>query len=192
MDKRHFLHTTVTADIKRRIKAAAAAEFIAPSAWLRRVAIRALPSQPHALNRGGPDEGPADTWERRLYVRLTAEDSLLLRARAFARGLRPATYAAVLVRSHLRSLSPLPKDELLALRSAVSELGALTRELHRIAHALAKEGRTTAPDQPDLPAVVRLCQALRSDTKALIRANVNSWELGRPATLTAFRQDARP
>ena len=187
MDKRHFLHTTVTADIKRRIKAAAAAEFIAPSAWLRRVAIRALPAQPHVLNRGGPEEGPADAWERRLYVRLSAEDSLLLRARAFARGLRPATYAAVLVRSHLRSLSPLPKDELLALRCAVSELGALTRELHRIAHVLGQDGQAASPDQPDLPAVLRLCQALRSETKALIRANVNSWEIGRPLSVAAGR-----
>lgn len=191
MTTRHFLHTTVTADIKRRIKAAAAAEFLAPSAWLRRLAIRALPSQPHVLNHGGPDEGPADTWERRLYVRLTVEDSLLLRARAFARGLRPATYAAVLIRSHLRSLSPLPKDELLALRCAVSELGALTRELHRIAHVLAQEGRAAGPDQPDLSAVVRLCQALRSDTKALIRANVNSWEIGRPASAAESHHGAR-
>lgn len=189
MDKRHFLHTTVTAGIKRRIKAAAAAEFIAPSAWLRRVAIRALPSQPHVLSRGEPDEGPAEAWERRLYVRLPAEDSLLLRARAFARGLRPATYAAVLVRSHLRSLSPLPKDELLALRSVVSELGALTRELHRIAHV--QHDRPAAPEQPDLPAVLRLCQALRSETKALIRANVNSWEIGRHVSVAESPQGAR-
>jgi hypothetical protein len=87
----------------------------------------------------------------------------------------------VLLRSHLRSLSPLPKDELLALGFAVSELGALTRELHRIAHVLSQEGRAAAPEQPDLRAVARLCQVLRSDTKALIRANVNSWEIGRPS-----------
>jgi hypothetical protein len=73
-----------------------------------------------------------------------SKDSLLLKARAPARGLRPATYVAVLLRSHLRGLSPLPKDELLALRCAVSELGALTRELHRIAHVLGQEGRAAA------------------------------------------------
>lgn len=179
MDKRHFLHTTVTADIKRRIKAAAAAEFVTPTAWLRRVAIRALPPQPLDLVRGEPEEGPWDR-DNRLYVRLGSEDSLLLKTRALARGMRPATYIGVLIRSHLRSLRPLPKDELLALRCAVSELGALTRELHRIAHVLAQQDRATAPEQPDLPAVLRLCQVLRSDTKALIRANVNSWELGRP------------
>ena len=192
MPKRYFLHTTVAADIKRRIKAAAAAEFITPAAWLRRVAIRALPSQPLALARSRSDDDSAKPWDRRLYVRISPEDSLLLKARALARGIRPATYAAVLVRSHLRSLSPLPKDELLTLRCAVSELGALTRELHRIAHALAQQGRAAAPEQPDLPAVLRLCQALRSETKALIRANVNSWEIGRPPSAVAFQDPVRP
>ncbi len=191
MDNRHFLHTTVTADIKRRVKAAAAAEFVTPTAWLRRVAIRALPPQPLDLVRGEPEEGPVD-WENRLYVRVGPEDSLLLKARALARGMRPATYIGVLVRSHLRSLRPLPKDELLALRRAVSELGALTRELHRIAYALGQDRQPTFPDQPDLPAVLRLCQALRSDTKALIRANVNSWEIGRPLSAAASCRPVRP
>jgi transposase-like protein len=48
------------------------------------------------------------------------------------------------VRSHLQSLSPLPKYELLAFRRALSELGALTRELHRIAHAFGQGGQAAA------------------------------------------------
>ena len=192
MLKRYFLHTTVTAEAKRRIKAAAEAEFLTPAAWLRRLVMRALPSQPPILERSGPDQGSAELCERRLYIRISPEDFLLLKARALARGTRPATYVGVLVRSHLRSLSPVPKDELLALRRAVSELGALTRELHRIAHMLGQHGRAAASEQPDLPAVLRLCQALRSETKALIRANVNSWEIGRPASVTASRYPVRP
>jgi hypothetical protein len=65
------------------------------------------------------------------------------------------------------------------LKRAVSELGALTRDLHRIAYLLAQEGGCAAPEQPDLRAVARLCQTVRSDTKALISANVTSWEIGR-------------
>ncbi len=72
------------------------------------------------------------------------------KARALARGMKLATYPGVLLRSHLQRLSPLPKDELLALRRAVSELGALTRELHRIALALGQQSRPAAPEQPDL------------------------------------------
>lgn len=191
MVTRHIAHATVRAEIKRRIKAAAEAELITPSAWLRRVAIQALASQPRVHERSESAEVSSDLRDRRLLVRLSPEDSLLLKARALARGMRPATYVAVLLRSHLRGLSPLPKDELLALRCAVSELGALTREIHRIAHVLGQEGRAGAPEQPDLRAVARLCQVLRSDTKALIRANVNSWEIGRPLTASASRHQTR-
>lgn len=191
MAKRHIAHASVTAETKRRIKAAAEAELVTPSAWLRRVIIRALASQPRVLEQSESADLSADLRDRRLHVRISPEDSLLLKARALARGLRPATYLAVLLRSHLRALSPLPKDELLTLRRTVSELGALIRVLHRIAHVLGQEDRAAAPEQPDLRAVARLCQVLRSDTKALIRANVNSWELGRPLTASASRRQTQ-
>ena len=192
MATRHFVpHATVTAETKRGINAAAEAELITPTAWLRRVIIRALSSQTRVPERGESDAVSADLADRRLYVRISPEDSLLLKARALARGMRPATYVAVLLRSHLRSLSPLPKDELLALRCAVSELGALTRELHRIAHVLEQQGPGAATEQADLRAVTRLCQLLRSDTKDLIRANVNSWELGRAPNSPTSRHNAR-
>jgi len=125
-------------------------------------------------------------------VRFNPDDSLLLEARALARGMRPATYASVLIRSHLRSLAPLPNDELLVLKRAVSDLGALTRELQTIVHLLEQRGQAGTPGQPDLQAVVRLCKILRSDTKALIRANVNSWEIGRPlSSASASRYPAK-
>jgi hypothetical protein len=56
-----------------------------------------------------------------MLVRLRAEDRLLLDARAEARGMRPATYVSVLIRSHLRNLKPLPKDEFLALKRTIGE-----------------------------------------------------------------------
>src|ERR1700685_2491042 len=45
--------------------------------------------------------------------------------RAAARGMAPATYVSVLTRAHLRSLAPLPKDELQALKRTVGELGSI-------------------------------------------------------------------
>lgn len=181
--KRSILKAAVSGETEQRVKAAAAAEFLTPSAWIRRVVIRALACQPHTPEPSAVEESLPDLRDRRLYVRINSEDALLLKARAFARGMRPATYVSVLVRSHLRSLRPLPKDELLALKRAVSELGALTRDLHCLVHVLDQNGRAdTMPGQLDLHAVVRLCQVLRSDTKALIQANVDSWEIGRPLT----------
>ncbi len=57
-------------------------------------------------------------------IRLGADDQLLLPERAAARGMPPATYVSVLTRAHLRSLAPLPKEELLALKRALAELEA--------------------------------------------------------------------
>ena len=47
--------------------------------------------------------------------------------------MRSATYVSVLVRSHLRNLTPLPKEELTALKRSVAELGAIGRNLNQIA-----------------------------------------------------------
>src|ERR1700681_3807575 len=48
--------------------------------------------------------------DARLSIRLAVEDRILLCNRAIARGMPSATYVAVLVRSHLRNLAPLPKE----------------------------------------------------------------------------------
>lgn len=53
--------------------------------------------------------------DARLYVRLRREDHLLLRERANGRGLA-ATYASMLLRAHLRAMSPLPDRELAELK----------------------------------------------------------------------------
>ena len=68
-------------------------------------------------------------------IRLRPDDQILLGGRAAARGMAPATYVSVLARSHLRSLAPLPKDELPALKRTVGELGNIGRNLNQIAHA---------------------------------------------------------
>jgi hypothetical protein len=59
----------------------------------------------------------------------------------FTRGWRrkawpSATYISVLVRAHLRDLAPLSKDELVVLKQAVTESGAIDRNLKRIARAV--------------------------------------------------------
>ncbi len=81
----------------------------------------------------------------RLMIRLDADDQLLLRERAAARGIAPATYVSVLTRAHLRSLAPLPKEELLALKRAIGELGSIGRNLNRIAHAANQGQLVTVP-----------------------------------------------
>jgi hypothetical protein len=90
-----------------------------------------------------------------------------------------ATYVSVLVRAHLRILSPLPKQELMVLRRAVGELGAMGRNLNQIARAANRGGQVVGPTREDLMAVLRACMGLRDHVAALMQANLATWETGR-------------
>jgi hypothetical protein len=111
-------------------------------------------------------------------IRLRTDDQILLRERAAARGMPPATYVSVLTRSHLRSLSPLPKDELLALKRTLGELGNIGRNLNQIAHAANQGQLVTSPGRNVLEAMLRVCGALRGNLKRVLMANLKSWEQG--------------
>ena len=114
----------------------------------------------------------------RLMIRLRADDQILLRERAAARGMAPATYVSVLTRAHLRSLAPLPREELLGLKRAVAELGSIGRNLNQIARAANQGQLVTSPGRDDLKAMLRICEALRDHVKGLLVANLKSWEHG--------------
>jgi hypothetical protein len=102
----------------------------------------------------------------------------MLNERAAARGMASATYVAVLVRSHLRNLAPLPKQELLALKSAVAEIGAIGRNLNQIARAMNQGQRMAGPGREELRAMLQVGAALRDHVKALLAGNEKSWNQG--------------
>ena len=114
----------------------------------------------------------------RLSIRLAPDDRQLLSERASARGMPSATYVAVLVRSHLRKLTPLPVAELDALKRSIADLGAIGRNLNQIARALNAGGRSDGPGRQDLEAMLRIGVALRDHVRALLRANETSWGRG--------------
>jgi hypothetical protein len=186
----------VSPEMKRQAKTLAERELLTEAAWLKRLIMRELraakePSSPDSVDCiRSPHEGARELSGdvKRVYVRLCPEDWLVLEARAAARGLRPATYLAVLTRSHLRSLAPLPEKEYLALRSTIAELAAIGRNINQIAHA-ANRGRAM-PDSvvADFRAMLKVCEALRDNTKALLKANLVSWKTGHPANSSTTRQ----
>lgn len=176
----------VSAEMKRQVTALAERELLTEAAWLKRLIIRELRTANEASSADSVDpirspsevaRGPSNG-VKRVYVRLCPEDWLLLEARAGARGLRPATYLAVLARSHLRSLAPLPKEEYLALMRSIAELAAIGRNINQIAHA-ANGGRRI-PDSvaAEFRAMLKICEALRANTKSLLKANLTSWNTG--------------
>ena len=178
----------VTAATKQAISEAAARAMLTESAWLKRLLVREMQAardpaatqelprhvdrkRRHDGHKGGPCERP-------ILIRLRTEDRLLLDARSEARGMRPATYVAVLTRSHLRRLAPLPKDEMLALRRSIGELAAIGRNLNQIAKAANDGGRLPGSAREEFRAMLKVCEALRDNTKALLKANLTSWESG--------------
>lgn len=181
-----FLKTRVSPDTKRRVQSAAERQLLTESVWLRRIIDAALAAESGGTQtdeltgaiRGHSSAGRhSSDW--RLYVRLRQEDRLLLCERAAARGMAgAATYASVVIRAHLRKLAPLPRDELVALKQSVAELGAIGRNLNQIARAANQGSRLAGPGRDDLRAILKVCEALRDNVKALIKASVNSWEIG--------------
>jgi hypothetical protein len=181
------LKAHVSPEIKLQAKAVAEREFLSEAAWLKRLVLREIracdaardsegESSPAKGNRRqGREARGSDGGGRPMLVRLRTEDRLLLDARAEARGMRPATYASVLLRSHLRKLTPLPKDEYLALKHSIAMLASIGRNINQIAKAANQSGRIADPAGAEFRAMLKICVALRDNTKALLKANETSW-----------------
>lgn len=188
MGATEILRTRVTPETKARVAEVTQAQLLTESIWLRQLILKELRAvdsedrrERHVGAQGAVVRGRCSM--RRvpasgLYVRLRQEDRLLLHERAAARGMASATYVSVLVRSHLRSLAPLPKDELVALKRVVSELGAVGRNLSQIARAANQGDRVGGAGQDEFRAILKICGALRDHTKTLIKANAASWVSG--------------
>jgi hypothetical protein len=172
-----YVQCRVIPEMKARVRALAEHQQLSESALLKRLLYMALQSGGalKPVEIGKPEKASRNA---RLYVRLRPEDQLLLAERAAARGMAGATYVSVLVRSHLRNLPPLPKAELVALKRSVAELGAIGRNLNQVAHVARDSGRITGPGRDDLRAMLKVSEGLRDHIKALIKTNVDSWELG--------------
>lgn len=169
------LTTWVNRETKTRFEAIARHQGVSDSALLKRL-IDSMLQAGNTTNGVAADDRTCRV--SRLSIRLRPDDQILLRERAAARGMPAATYVSVLTRAHLRSLSPLPKEELLALRRTVSDLGAIGRNLNQIARAANQGERAIGPSREDLRAILRVCKGLRDHVKRLLSANIKSWEQG--------------
>jgi hypothetical protein len=191
-DSRSVLRTYVSTEIKARAHALSEQQFLTESVWLRGLVLSALreltpdktaPGRAARVARATPRQSGSIAHGKgvpaaHFSMRLRQEDRTLLRERASARGMRSATYVSVLVRAHLRHLAPLPTEELIALKRTVAELGAIGRNLNQLARAANSGDRPTGPARDDLLALLKACEAVRANVKALIKANVNAWDLG--------------
>jgi hypothetical protein len=178
MNADHFIVARVSSETKARLHAFAEREQLSESALLRRLVEFVLLKAGLSPIITETSTGARPLRTARLMIRLGRDDQILLRDRAAARGMAPATYVSVLTRAHLRSLAPLPKEELLALKRTLGELGSIGRNLNQIAHAANQGQLVTSPGRNDLEAMLRVCGALRDSLKRVLVANLKSWEQG--------------
>jgi predicted DNA-binding protein len=170
------LTTWVSQQTKQRFAALARHREVSESALLKHLIELTLQTANAELVSTTPIDAARQA--TRLSIRLRPDDQSLLRERARARGVPTATYVSVLIRAHLRSLAPLPKEELLALRRTVAELGAVGRNLNQLARAANQGERVSGAARDDLRALLKVCEGLRDHVRALLAANLRSWEQG--------------
>lgn len=176
------LSTWVSAETKQRFGELARQAGISESSLLRRMVELTLHGT-QVAEAGAFLSSPAKvSRDARLYVRLRPEDHLLLRERASGRGIAAATYVSMLVRAHLRAVVPIPDLELAEIKRSVAALGVVGRNLNQIARVANQTGIANGPSVADLWQLLKACEALRSHTKALLSANVASWESGHAET----------
>jgi hypothetical protein len=172
----------VAPEAKARFRALAEQHRVTESMLLKRLVETAVLIQTGALSVENADPIEPVPRNARVFVRLRPEDHVLLRERAAGRGMATATYASIVLRTHLRAVAPFPERMLVELKRAVAELGAIGRNLNQIARIANQAGRIAGPSSQDLQAHLRACTGLRDRVKELIRANILSWESGHAET----------
>jgi hypothetical protein len=167
----------VTSEMKERFAAVARYQALSESALLKRlveaalVAVVAVKPQVTQAVEPVPVGG-------KISVRLRSDDLLLLRERARARAMPTSTYVSLLIRSHLRSVTPLPTAELDVLKRSVAEISAIGRNLNQIARAVNQGEGSNGSSKADLQALLRALNGMRVHIKSLINSNLESWRSG--------------
>jgi hypothetical protein len=172
-----FIQCRVSAATKEALRAAAERQQLSESALVKRmIELMLHTAAPPDMTVGTSNDRPKRL--ARLYVRLSSGDWSLLRERAGARCVAPATYVSNLIRAHVRGVPPLLKEELDAVRRSVAALRAIGNNLNQIARASHQNGHATGPNREDVRAMLKICEGLRNHVHGLMRANVMSWQSG--------------
>ena len=167
----------VTSEMKERFRAVACYQGLSESTLLKRLVEAALLTAA-AVRPQVPESIEPVAVGGKISVRLRTDDLLLLRERAKARAMPTSTYMSLLLRSHLRSVTPLPTAELDVLKRSVAEISAIGRNLNQIARAVNQGEGPTVASKADLQALLRALNGMRVHIKSLINSNLESWRSG--------------
>ena len=88
------------------------------------------------------------------------------------------TYAAALIRAHVRLDPPMPLEELARLERSLAEMSAIGRRLIQIAGAVREGKGVDSGLREELAAVLLAMEDLRRALRELVKINRISWESG--------------
>ena len=92
--------------------------------------------------------------------------------------MRYTTYAAALIRAHVRANPPMPLEELARLERSLAEISAIGRRINQIAGAV-REGQGIDPElRVELAAALQAMEDLRRALGEVVKINRISWESG--------------
>ena len=112
----------------------------------------------------------------RITLRLRPGDGKWLRLRAHSRGMKYTTYAAALIRAHVRADPPMPIEELARLERSLAEVSAMGRRLSQIARGMRDEHGVDPGLREELAAVLRAVNEVRHAVREVVKVNRISWE----------------
>ena len=124
---------------------------------------------------GDESHGEAGDGDR-ITLRLRPGDGKWLRQRAQRRGMKYTTYAAALIRAHVRADPPMPFEELALLERSLAAISAIGRRLSQIGGAVSERQRVNPGLCAELAAVLPAVEELRHALREVVRVNRISWE----------------
>jgi hypothetical protein len=166
--------TRVPPDTRAHFAALAARHQLSESGLLAKMVNEVLRSN----SAGSRDSNAEGVAADRITLRLRQGDRALAARRAHARGMKTASYLALLIHNHVRDAAVLSPNELDQIKVAGARLAALGRQLRMF----GMPNTLPAPVAPDLSAAIasvrREVEAAREATAAIVRRNLISWGTG--------------
>jgi hypothetical protein len=175
--------TRVSPDTRAHFVALAARHHLSASSLLAKMIDEVLKTHGENWLDSGGQRSAGESENRpgaadRITLRLRKGDRALAAERAHSRGMKTASYLALLIHNHVRGAAVLPPNELDQIKVTGARLAALERQLRMFGMPNTLP-EPVASDLGEAIALVRReVEAAREATAAIVRRNLISWETG--------------
>ncbi|CAN7593989.1 hypothetical protein LJR099_004466 [Variovorax paradoxus] len=175
--------TRVPPEMRAQFAALAARHHLSASTLLAKMVDEVLKTHGDISPGSGAQRSPRESENEvgladRVTLRLRKGDRALAAQRAHSRGMKTASYLALLIHNHVRDAAVLPPNELDHIKVTGARLAALQRQLRMFGMPNTLPGPVASDLGEAIASVRRDVEAAREATAALVRRNLISWETG--------------